>query len=88
MAKHKFKIGDRVRVVQSPPFHLPKGVRDKIGTKKLLKYMVGRIYTVRGFDDHGHIELRPKRLNSVWIEPEFLRLGAPNGRNRRAKQKR
>jgi hypothetical protein len=38
--------------------------------------MLGRVYTVRGFDEIGNVELQPKRMNTVWIEPEFLRLRA------------
>jgi len=36
--------------------------------------MVGRRYTVRGFDDYGHIELKPKRLHTVWIESDLVEL--------------
>jgi len=47
-----------------------------MGTKKLFKSMVGKVYTVRAFDEYGQVELRPKRLSYVWIEPEFLKLRA------------
>jgi hypothetical protein len=38
--------------------------------------MLGKVYTVRGFDKYGNVELEPKRLNTVWVEPEFLKLRA------------
>ena len=47
-----------------------------MGTEKLFKSMLGRVYTVRGFDKYGNVELEPKRFNTVWIEPEFLKLRA------------
>ncbi len=47
-----------------------------MGTRKLFKSMVGKVYSVRGFDEYGQVELRPSRLNYVWIEQEFLKLRA------------
>ncbi len=38
--------------------------------------MIGRVYTARGFDRYGNFELEPKRMNTVWVEPEFLQLRA------------
>jgi hypothetical protein len=38
--------------------------------------MVGKVYTVRGFNELGYIELWPRRLSSVWIEPHLLKLSA------------
>ena len=38
--------------------------------------MLGKVYTVRGFDKYGNVELQPNRLNTVWVEPEFLKLRA------------
>jgi hypothetical protein len=76
MTQRKFKIGDKVAVIGVPPITFGRGVKDELGTMKLFKSMVGKVYTVRGFDKLGNIELWPKRLNSVWIEPEFLKLRA------------
>lgn len=82
MRKTNFRVGDKVRVVGIPKITFAPGVKDEMGTEKLFKSMLGRVYTVRGFDKYGHIELEPKRLNTVWIEPEFLKLRArkPKGR--------
>jgi hypothetical protein len=74
IAKRKFSIGDKVQVIGVPPITFSSGARDTIGTKRLFKYMLWRTYTVRGLDKYGHIELCPDRLNSVWIEPEYLKL--------------
>ena len=74
MAKRKLKIGDKIRVVGYRPGKYAPGVADDMGTEKLFKKLVGRRYTVRGFDDYGHVELRPKRLHTVWIEPDLVEL--------------
>ena len=76
MIRHKFKIGDKVTVTGVPPISFPPGVKDGLGTKKLFESMVGKVYIVRGFNELGYIELWPKRLSVVWIEPEFLKLRA------------
>jgi len=76
MPKRPFKARDKVTVIGSPPIRFPPGLRDELGTKRLFQSLVGKVYTVRGFDEYGQIELRPKRLSYVWIEPEFLKLRA------------
>ena len=50
------------------------GVVDDMGTEEFFKSLVGRRYTVRGFDVYGNIELQPKRLHTVWIEPDLVAL--------------
>jgi len=64
-----------------PPLKFSRHVKDDLGTKKLFKSMVGKVYTVQGFDKYGNVELRPKRLDWVWIEPEFLKLRARKPRS-------
>jgi len=58
------------------PVTFAPGVKDELGTEKLFKNMLGKVYTVRGFDKYGNVELQPKPLNTVWVEPEFLKLCA------------
>jgi hypothetical protein len=70
----KFAIGNKVKLVGMPPVLFGPGVEDEIGTKKVLRRMVGKTYTVRGYDQYGNVELRPTRTDTVWIEPTFLRL--------------
>ena len=82
MMSKKFRIGDKVKVVGMSPVTFAPGVKDELGTEKLFKSMLGKVYTVRGFDSYGNVELQPKRLNIVWVEPEFLKLRA---RKRKAK---
>lgn len=53
MPKRAFQVGDKVTVIGSPNIRFAKGVRDELGTKKLFKSMVGKVYTVRGFDESG-----------------------------------
>jgi hypothetical protein len=74
MAKRKLKVGDMIRVTGYRPGKYPLGVVDDMGTEDLFQSMVGRRYTIRGFDDYGHIELQPKRLHTVWIEPDLVEL--------------
>jgi len=76
MGKGKFAIGDKVKVIGMAPITYAPGVKDELGTEKLFKSILGRVYTVRGFDKYGNVELEPKRFNTVWIEPEFLKLRA------------
>jgi hypothetical protein len=83
MARRGFRIGDKVRVVGTPPMLFAPGAKDELGTKRVFKSMLGKIYTVRGFDKYGHIELRPKRWDFVWIEPEFLKLRASRSTKRK-----
>jgi len=67
------------------PVTFPRGVKDELGTEKLFKSMLGKVYTVRGFDKYGNVELEPKRLNTVWVEPEFLKFPARKTNRRKAK---
>ena len=63
-------------MIGTPKLSFARESGDELGTEKLFKAMLGKVYTVRGFDEYGHIELRPKRLSHIWIEPEFLKLRA------------
>jgi hypothetical protein len=72
----KFRIGDKVRVIGMSPVTFAPGIKDELGTEKLFKSMLGKVYTVQGFDRYGYVELRPKRFDTVWVEPEFLKLRA------------
>ena len=74
MPKRKFGIGDKVTVIALSTSTYPPGLKDELGTEKLFKSMVGKVYTITGFDKYGHVELRPTRRDTVWIEPTFLRL--------------
>ena len=85
MARGTFRIGDKVKVVEMAPLTFAPGVKDELGTKKLITRILGKIYTVRGFDKYGNVELHPKRMNFVWIEPEFLKLREARSTNRKRK---
>lgn len=80
MKNNKFKVGDKIRVIGYRPGAYPPGIRDEMGTEKLFQSLVGRCYTIKGFDDYGNIELEPKRLHTVWIEPELVELAGTPGR--------
>jgi hypothetical protein len=59
MAKTKFRVGDKVKVVGISPVTFAPGVKDELGIKKLFKSMIGKLYIVRGFDKYGNVELEP-----------------------------
>ncbi|MGB2665374.1 MAG: hypothetical protein WAK48_15315 [Candidatus Acidiferrum sp.] len=85
MMSKKFRIGDKVKVVGMSPVTFPPGVKDDLGTEKLFKSMIGRVYTVQGFDKYGNVELEPKRLNTVWVDPELLKLRTRKSKKRKHK---
>lgn len=74
MARKQFKVGDKIRVIGYRPGKYPSDYVDDMGTEELFKSLVGRRYTIRGFDDFGHIELHPKRNHVVWIEADLVKL--------------
>lgn len=82
MGMTKFRVGDKVKVVGMSPVTFAPGVKDELGTEKLFKSMIGKVYTVRGFDRYGNVELEPKCMNTVWVEPEFLKLRAKRTKSR------
>jgi hypothetical protein len=49
----RFRIGDKVKVVGMSPVTFAPDVKDELGTEKLFKSMLGKVYTVRGFDRYG-----------------------------------
>ena len=74
MAKRKLKVGDKIRVTGYRPGKYAPSTGDDMGTEELFKSLVGRHYTVRGLDGYGNIELQPKRLHTIWIEPDLVEL--------------
>jgi hypothetical protein len=83
MVRRRFRVGDKVKIIGIPPMSFAPGVKDELGSEKLFKSMPGKIYTVRGFNKYGHIELRPTRSDFVWIEPELLKLSAARSTKRK-----
>ena len=83
MTNQQLKVGDIVKVVKYRAFTYAPGVKDDIGTEDLFKSMVGKRYRICGFDQYGHIELRPKPLNTVWIERDLVELTIQKGETRR-----
>jgi hypothetical protein len=76
MPKRKFRVGDKVRVIGYRAITYAPGVKDELGTEKLFLSMLDKVYTVRGFDKYGYVEIMPKLWDTVWIAPEFLQLRA------------
>lgn len=73
-----------VEVIHYTPAYYPPGVKDKLGTEALFQAMLGKRYRIAGFDEYGHIELRPTRTDWVWIHAQDLKLisGKSKGRKR------
>jgi hypothetical protein len=85
----KLKIGDTIEVIGHRPATYAPGVKDELGTEKLFESLVGRRFKIRGFDQYGHIELRPTRKDTVWIETDLVNLvGALKRAPRVQKKKR
>ena len=74
MNRGKLKIGDRIRVNGYRPGAYAPGASDEMGTEELFQSLVGQFFTIEGFGDYGHIELRPKPGHAVWIEPDLVEL--------------
>jgi hypothetical protein len=74
---HALKIGDKIRVTGVPP-----GLRDEdeMLTKTVFEKCVGRVFTIRGFQDNqaelhvGRVMARKSYEESIWVEPEFIEL--------------
>jgi hypothetical protein len=83
MGKRKFQVGDKVTVIGLPTIIYAPRVKDKLGTEKLFRSILGKVYTVMGFDKYGNTELHPKRNEWVWIESRFLKLRTRKSKNRK-----
>jgi hypothetical protein len=87
MARQQLKVGDIVRVISYRPGKYDPGVTDDLGTEDLFKSMVGKRYRIRGFDQYGHLELRPKLLDTVWMEADLVELADARGKARNITQR-
>lgn len=67
----KFKVGDRVTVTGLPP---DLDDRAQIDTPGVFRHALGKTFRIRGFDEHGHLELQVTKSDYIWIEPEFVSL--------------
>ena len=81
MRKRKFRIGDKVLVIALPRDNYAPGVKDELGTEKLLQSMLGKVYAITGFGKYDLVELQPTRRDTIWIEPKFLKLHARKGKD-------
>ena len=76
--RHRFRIGDRVRIVdisadlkdlEYDRKHDPKS--EGMRTAELFRFCMGRVFTVCGFDSYAHVELRVS--NSPVVRKRFGR---------------
>ena len=80
MAVHELRVGERIKLVRVPPRVVENSERFP-ETFELFEKAVGRMYQIRDFDEHGHIELwlcddgsedSTGAAHSIWVEPEFV----------------
>ena len=84
----KFRIGDKVKVVGMSPVTYPPGMKDELGTEKLFKSMLGKVYTVRGFDRYGMWSSHPELLRSEYRRVETESFSRRPRRPKSKKRKR
>ena len=88
--KSNFKVGDRALVIdipedtKDPKADLKSPEAREMRTAELFRFCLGRTFTVYGFGQYGHVELRVGQnrdvrkkfgwSHTIWIEPEFLKL--------------
>jgi len=67
--RQAFKVGDFVTIKK-----IPTGLTDTAGinTPEVFKRALGKTFRVEGFDDYGHLKLEVTKLDTIWIEPEFV----------------
>ena len=90
------RVMDIPQIFKDPDFDLRHDSEEpKFRTGELFRFCVGRLFTICGFDGHGHAEFvvennravrKTGMRGSIWIEPEFLKLvrraGSANTRTR------
>jgi hypothetical protein len=82
------EIGDRVRItdispdLKDPNYDLADAENREMRTAELFRFCLGRVFTIYGFGRYGFVELALSKspivrkrfgLNTIWIEPEFLK---------------
>lgn len=82
------EIGDRVRItdispdLKDPKYDLKDAGHREIWTAELFRFCLGRVFTIYGFGRYGYVELEVSKspvvrkkfgLNTIWVEPEFLK---------------
>ena|SRR5438093_7521525 len=88
--RRKFKVGDRVRILdipedlKDPDYDLKYDTAEhKFRTGELFRFCLGRMFTIYGFGRYGHAELQVDRSpavrnrgfsGTIWIGLEFLKL--------------
>jgi len=71
--RSKVKRGDVIRIISIPPL-IRKMPQE---TRSLFRRCLNHTFVVQGISKNGLIELdvsKVKRLNTIWIEPECVRI--------------
>ena len=67
MVKRKFHIGDKVKVIGMSKIIFAPGVKNELGAEDLFKSMIGKVYTVKRFDEYGYVDLtQSEPVGSGW----------------------
>ncbi len=78
MATDMPQPGDRVRMTAIPPDVL-QDMPDE--TREVFRRCLGKVFTMRDIDEHGHLELwvkdgrdrkRVVGADIIWVEPEYV----------------
>ena len=56
MVKRKLHGGDKVKVIGMSKITFASGVKDELGAEDLFNSMIGKVYTVKGFDEYGYVD--------------------------------
>jgi hypothetical protein len=68
-AKHRLGVGDSVQLIR-----MPKLNRMPSETKVVFRQSLGRTFEISGFERNGLAELFVRRWETIYVEPEYLRL--------------
>ena len=87
-SSRKLRTGDRVRVIdipagfKDPNCDLKDALFRELRTGELFRFCLDREFAIQGFDQYGYAELSVDKdrsvhkkfgLNTIWIEPKFLK---------------
>ena len=95
--RRRFKIGDRVRIVEISEdlkdvnYDCKDSAYSEMRTAELFRFCLGRVFRIYGFDRYGNAELRVSdsaavrkmfgKWHTIWCEPEFLQPVGAKARN-------
>lgn len=76
-AGSRLRVGDAVKLVRVPQLK-----RMPSETKVVFRQSLGRLFEISGFERNGLAELFVRRWETIYVEPEYLRLVRRGKRHR------